>query len=126
MKKQRNWLKPDERVVRHIQRKAGCLPVTAAVLANRGIVEQPDIECFLSPSLQMIERGFEMADMERAVSRIAEAVVQGQKILIFGDYDVDGITSTTLLHEFLSAAGAEAAYYIPHRIDEGYGLKAFH
>ena len=126
MKKRRNWLKPDERLVRHIQRKAGCLPVTAAVLANRGIVEQTDIESFLSPSLQTIQRGFAMADMERAVSRIAEALVQRQKILIFGDYDVDGITSTTLLHEFLSAAGAKTAYYIPHRLDEGYGLKASH
>lgn len=126
MRKQRNWLKPDERLVRHIQRKAGCLPVTAAVLANRGVVDQPDIECFLSPSLQMIQRGFEMADMERAVTRIAEAVSGRQKILIFGDYDVDGITATTLLHEFLTAAGAEAVYYIPHRLDEGYGLKSFH
>ncbi len=126
MEKRLNWRRPDDKLIRHIQRKAGCLPVTAAVLANRGITDAEAIHSFLHPSLQMIQRGLAMADMEKGVQRIAEAVLNKEKILIFGDYDVDGITSTTLLHEFLKKSGADAAYYIPHRLAEGYDLKASH
>lgn len=126
MKKRLNLLKPDEKLIRHIQRKAGCHPVTAAVLANRGIVDDQDISDFFKPTFNRIHNGFSMMDMDRAVHRISQALVNHEKILIFGDYDVDGITSTTLLQEFLTGIGADAAYYIPHRIEEGYGLKSFH
>jgi len=126
MEKRLNWRKPDDKLIRHIQRKARCLPVTAAVLANRGITEAEAIDSFLHPSFQLIQRGFAMADMEKGVQRIARAVLDNEKILIFGDYDVDGITSTTLLHEFLKKCGADAAYYIPHRLAEGYDLRVSH
>ncbi|MFO7839702.1 MAG: single-stranded-DNA-specific exonuclease RecJ [Desulfosalsimonadaceae bacterium] len=126
MNKHLNWLNPDEKLVRSIQRKAGCLPVTAAVLANRGIVGEQAIRSFMNPSLQMIHRGFSMAGMERAVERIAEAVKKKEKVLVFGDYDVDGVTATTLLLGFFRQCGLEAAWHIPHRLAEGYGLKTFH
>jgi single-stranded-DNA-specific exonuclease len=125
-KKRLNRLQPDERLVRSIQRKAGCLPVTAAVLANRGLSEEKALQAFLHPSLRMIERGMEMAGMKSAVPRIAQAVLSREKILVFGDYDADGITATALLHEFLLQCGADASYYIPHRLEEGYGLKPEH
>jgi len=121
-----NWRQPDDKLIRHIQRKFGCLPVTAAVLANRGITEARQIHSFLNPSLKLIHNGFSMTDMERGVERIARALLNKEKILIFGDYDVDGITSTTLLHEFLKTSAAEVSYYIPHRLGEGYGLRTFH
>ncbi len=126
MKKRINLLEPDEKLIRHIQRKAGCHPVTAAVLANRGIVSAPDIDEFFNPTFNSIHHGFSMIDMDRAVHRISKALLNKEKILIFGDYDVDGITSTTLLKEFLNGIGADVSHYIPHRIDEGYGLKPFH
>jgi single-stranded-DNA-specific exonuclease len=67
-----------------------------------------------------------MVGMEPAVHRIASALLNSEKILVFGDYDVDGITATTLVHEFLSGCGAHVSCYIPHRINEGYGLQPFH
>jgi len=126
MRKRLNFLKPDEKRVRHIRRKAGCHRITAAVLANRGVLEDKDIHEYFNPTFSSIHNGFSMIDMERAVRRIHRALSNRERILIFGDYDVDGITSTTLLREFLTAIGADVRYYIPHRIEEGYGLKPFH
>lgn len=126
MKKRLNLLAPDEKLIRHIQRKARCHPVTAAVLVNRGIIDDSAIQEFFHPTFDSITNGFSMVDMTPAVDRITDALLNREKILIFGDYDVDGITSTTLLHEFLTASGADVSYYIPHRIAEGYGLKPFH
>ena len=126
MKKRINVLTPDEKLIRHIQRKAGCHLVTATVLANRGITDEAAIREFFHPAFHSIHNGFSMTDMTPAVHRIAKALLNNEKILIFGDYDVDGITSTTLLHEFLTVAGADVSYYIPHRVEEGYGLKPNH
>ena len=116
---------PDSRLVRQIQRR-GCHPVTAAVLANRGFTVDDDLSAFFYPRISGIETFFTLKDMDRAVVRIAEAVAGRQKILVFGDYDVDGITSSTIVWWFLRQAGADAEIYIPHRIDEGYGLRTDH
>ena len=126
MEKRIHLMTPDQELVRRIQRNARCHPVTATILANRGIIEDAAIQEFFNPTFNSIPNGFAMADMTAAVERIARAVCNREKILVFGDYDVDGITSTTLLHEFLTACGARVSFYIPHRVDEGYGLKAVH
>ncbi len=124
MNKKLNILRPDPNVVREIYYSLRCHPVTAKVLANRNLGGAEEIEHFLSPSLRRLRDPFTLADMDAAARRIAKAVWDREEILIFGDYDVDGITSTILLYEFLKQAGAVVTFYIPHRLDEGYGLKA--
>lgn len=91
------------------------------ILYNRGVTEDGEIEEFLHCSLEDIADPFEIADVKRAVDRIIEAKKNGETIWIYGDYDVDGITSTSLCYLALREIGAEVRYYIPLR-DEGYGL----
>lgn len=81
---------------------------------------------FLRLSLQDMHPPFFLRDMDVAVNRIRRALERNEKILIFGDYDVDGITSTTIMVDFLGSAGGRVSHYIPHRIREGYGLKQEH
>ncbi len=126
MKKEWVICAPDKTLTDRIRRLSGCHPVVAAVLANRHICEKAQIDAFLRPCLSHIRSFSLLTDMTPAVERIAHALGHKQKILIFGDYDVDGITSTVLIYEFLQQAGADVRYYIPHRIDEGYGLAASH
>ena len=123
MKKQMEILNPDPITVQNIQKYIGCHPIIAKILANRGILTEKSISAFFNPSLRNIKSFETLIDMDKAVERIAQGILNKEKILVFGDYDVDGITSTTLLYEFLTTAGADVTYYIPHRIEEGYGLK---
>ena len=94
----------------------------ATILSNKGITKKEDIEKFLNPSRNDFHNPFNMPDMEKAVERILQAKENSEKVIIYGDYDVDGITSITVLKSFLKDIGIDAAYYIPNRIDEGYGL----
>lgn len=91
------------------------------ILLNRG-VDGSEFKTFLSKSKQGILNPMSMLDMDKAVLRIAEALEKKEKITIYGDYDVDGITSTSLLYGFLKKLGADVKYYIPDRKDEGYGI----
>jgi len=97
-------------------------PLTAQVLINRGIADPEEAEAFLSPSLGRLVSPNLLKGMNKGVKRIYEAIVNSQKITIYGDYDVDGSTSTALLLLFFRETGAICDYYIPHRIKEGYGL----
>ncbi|MCF8026001.1 MAG: single-stranded-DNA-specific exonuclease RecJ [Desulfobacteraceae bacterium] len=126
MEKVWNIAEPDEKLVRRLYRRLGCHPVTAAVLVNRGIESEQAASGYLSPSLRDIETLFCLKDLEKASRRIAEGIENQEKILIFGDYDVDGITATAIVYQFLEHAGADVSYHIPHRIEEGYGLKPEH
>ncbi len=124
MDKKINILEPARETVREIFYALRCHPVTAKILANRNLGGMDEIAEFLSPSLESLRDPFSMIDMRSAVDRIAKALFNREEILVFGDYDVDGVTSTVLLFEFLQKAGALVSYYIPHRLVEGYGLKA--
>jgi len=126
MEKNVNILKPDPKYVQEIYRCLNCHPITATLLANRNLSCINDIKSFLSPSLKELRDPDTIIDMAAAVNRIATAILAKEKILIFGDYDVDGITSTVLLYEFLKMTGARVSFYIPHRIEEGYSLKPEH
>ena len=97
-------------------------PLLAQCLLNRGFSEPSAIENFLSPRLKNLADPFLLPDMEKAVSRLFRARAQNEPLVIFGDYDVDGVTSTTLLLEVLRALGWQAEAYLPSRMDEGYGL----
>jgi len=97
-------------------------PVILTVLYNRGICDEESIKAFLSKSMQIVHNPLELPDMEAAADRIYRAVENKEKICIYGDYDVDGITSTVILYKYLLTHGADVDYYIPDRIEEGYGI----
>jgi single-stranded-DNA-specific exonuclease len=97
-------------------------PLAARVLAARGHADPAAAEAFLSARLADLPDPFAMKGMEAAVARIARALEAGERIACYGDYDVDGVTSTALLCGFLRAAGADVITYTPHRLVEGYGL----
>ncbi|MGD9210939.1 MAG: DHH family phosphoesterase, partial [Desulfobacteraceae bacterium] len=126
MKKQWHIHRPNDKKVRALQRHLNCSAIIATILCNRKLESPQLANEFLSPSLYHLKPPFVMQDMEKAVERIEYALQKKQRILILGDYDVDGVTATAALYTFLQRAGAHVFYHIPHRIDEGYGLSSFH
>ena len=97
-------------------------PLLAQCLLNRGLSEPEPITRFLQPRLKSLADPFLLPNMQAAVERLCLARESGESLVIFGDYDVDGVTSTTLLAEFLGALGWKVNAYLPHRMEEGYGL----
>ncbi|MDQ6633118.1 MAG: DHHA1 domain-containing protein [Verrucomicrobiota bacterium] len=97
-------------------------PLLAQCLINRGFSESKSVTQFLQPRLKQLADPFLLPNMDLAVERLSRARAENEPLVIFGDYDVDGITSTALLVEFLSAFGWTVNYYLPHRFEEGYGL----
>jgi single-stranded-DNA-specific exonuclease len=97
--------------------------ITAALLVHRGIADPEAAHLFLKPRLSDLHDPFLMQDMRKAVDRIMRAVAGKEKVLIYGDYDVDGTTSTVILKKALSMIGADVSYYIPQRLRDGYGLR---
>ena len=126
MKKDWKILQPDAPSVNNLCDNLNCDPVTATLLVNRKIDTTESALKFLNPSFNDIRSPFSIKDMDTAVRRIYKAIKDSEKILIFGDYDVDGITSTSILFNFLQNTGADAHYYIPHRTKEGYSLHVMH
>lgn len=97
-------------------------PLLAQCLLNRGLSEPEEINRFLDPRLKMLADPFLLPNMHTAVERLLAARERSEPLVIFGDYDVDGVTSTALLTEILGALGWKVDSYLPHRLDEGYGL----
>lgn len=118
------WLKRehDESVVQNLSSVLGLSKVAAAVLAARGIVTEAQARRYLDPSMSQLADPSLFAGMEAATTRLAEAILKHETIGICGDYDVDGVTSTTLLWEFLQQLGAQVVAHIPNRLRDGYGL----
>jgi single-stranded-DNA-specific exonuclease len=123
-----NWqiLKPSLKSTQAIRKALKCSHIIASILANRGISSESQALSFMSPMLKNIRSPFYLKDIKIAALRISKAIKNNEKILIFGDYDTDGITGVTILFRFLQYAGADVSYYIPHREREGYGLKPEH
>lgn len=99
-------------------------PFLAQLLVQRGLTTPKEAQNFLRPSLENLADPYLLHDMEKAVNRIEEAIANGEKITIYGDYDADGITSTALMYEALLAVGADVNYYVPNRFTDGYGPNA--
>jgi single-stranded-DNA-specific exonuclease len=97
-------------------------PVLSALLIHRGINTFDEARYFFRPDLRHLHDPFLMADMEKAVKRIEKAITVGEKILIYGDYDVDGTTAVALVYSFFKKHHDKIAYYIPDRYREGYGI----
>lgn len=96
--------------------------ILATILVNKGLIKEDEIQVFLNPTRNDFHDPYLMPDMKKAVDRIMKAIENKEKIIIYGDYDVDGITSITVLKKFLLDRGVEADSYIPNRLEEGYGL----
>ena len=103
-------------------RAAGYPYLVAAVLSARGIETPEQAAAFLEREDKLTISPFLMRDMDKAAARVQQAIANGERIAVFGDYDVDGITATCLLTDFLRKQGADAVSYIPGRLEEGYGL----
>ncbi len=99
-------------------------PFVATVLLNRGFENRDDAHRFLNPQLKDLGPPEAIPGVTEAAQRIHAAVQAGRRIVIYGDYDVDGITGTAILWHCLTLAGADVDFYVPHRVEEGYGLNA--
>ena len=111
---------------RLLSRELGCHQVVADLIWHRGFTTVEAARFFLDPDFSRLADPFTMKDMQKAVERIYIAVANREKILVFGDFDADGVTATALIHEFLSRVDADVTWYIPHRIKEGYGITPDH
>ncbi len=120
----KEWLLRDfdkKRVV-EMSKKFQISPLTAIILYNRGICEDETVSRFLSRDLNLMHDPYLLKDMEKATERIIRARDNNEKITIYGDYDVDGITSIAILYKHLQEMGIAVDYYVPDRMQEGYGV----
>lgn len=108
-------------LVHQISERYSCDLLTATIFARRGITEPDDIMFYLERSSMLLHNPFEYEDMTDAVDRILDAIEENEKVLIFGDRDVDGVTSTTILYEYLQSQGVDVQYRLPSG-NESYGL----
>jgi len=113
---------PDENQVKRLAKDSALPLLICRILLNRGIATPEAASRFLSSSLSEIHDPFLLKDMDRAVERLRRALLAKEKICVYGDYDVDGVTSVVSLVGFLSALDGDCFYYIPNRVEEGYGL----
>ena len=97
-------------------------PEISQILKNRGIKDERDSEIFMNPSLDYLRDPFLMKDMDKAVDRIKKAIDNNESIFIYGDYDVDGVSSTSILCLYFDSINYPVSYYIPNRLEEGYGI----
>ena len=105
-----------------IAKKHNISELLTKILVNRGITDDKEIDTFLNPTRNDFYDPYLMPDMDKAVERIIKAINNQEKVMIYGDYDVDGITSITVLKKFLEERGLKTGHYIPNRLEEGYGL----
>lgn len=122
MNKKWECLSVDEEKVNRVAQEYQIGKLLAKILVNKNITKKEEIDLFLRPTRHDFHNPFLMPDMAIAVDRIVKAIETKEKIIIYGDYDVDGITSITVLKKFLLERGAIVSEYIPNRLSEGYGL----
>ncbi len=117
---------PDQDQMIRLATELNCSNIFAGLLINRGITTAAKANVFLNPGLDQLKDPFSLKDMDQAVQRIWAAVRNQEKILIFGDFDADGVTATCLLNDFFTHLNADITWYIPHRTKEGYSLQPAH
>lgn len=121
----REWIvEPPHPQRERLAGEAGLSLLVAQVLLNRGVTQVHEIRPFLAPEFHLIGPPAELPGAIDAAAAICQATRNGERIVIYGDYDVDGVTGTAILYNTLRLAGANVDYYIPSRLDEGYGLNA--
>jgi single-stranded-DNA-specific exonuclease len=115
----------DESMIRELSRRSGLSPLVAQVLLNRGIDDPVRAVSFLDAKMGSLHDPELLPGAVEAADRIVQAIRSGRKIIVYGDYDVDGVCGTSILWSCLKLAGSrESQYYIPHRVEEGYGVNA--
>ena len=117
-----NLKNPERKIVELLSSELKISEFLSAFLVNRNISNLEDADIFLKPTLDKLPNPFLLKDMEKSTSRIIQSIESGEKIIIYGDFDCDGVTSTTILFSFLKAVDANVEFYIPERIEEGYGI----
>lgn len=127
MAMQKKWIMArsgDKETVGRLSAELGIDPVLSELLVQRGVTDFAQARAFFRPSLDALYDPFLMKDMDRAVSRVERALSLNEKILVYGDYDVDGTTAVALVYSFLKKFTSNLDFYIPDRYDEGYGVSA--
>ncbi len=122
MKKRWNFLSVSPDAVKDLQKALNIDPILCQLLVQRGITTYDEAKLFFRPQLQHLHDPFLMKNMSKAVARLEQAIEQGQNILLYGDYDVDGTCSVALMYTFLKTYHQKLNYYIPDRYKEGYGI----
>ncbi|MCJ7544549.1 MAG: DHH family phosphoesterase, partial [Phycisphaerae bacterium] len=107
-----------------LARRIGTAPIVAQVLANRGITDPQACKTFLNPKLTDLHSPDSLPGCPQAARRIAAAVARKARIVLYGDYDVDGMAGVAILHSLLRMVGGNVRFYVPHRLEEGYGVNA--
>src|SRR5581483_11362130 len=120
------WVLPqvEQRTVDSLAAALAIQPLTARILASRGLADPEAAARFLAPSLEHLHDPMRLSGIAEAVHRLRAAIAAQEKILIYGDYDVDGTISVVMLLKAIQIAGGQAAYYVPHRIKDGYGMRS--
>ena len=123
--KAKRWIvrRPEKEQAASLARVLGVSPILAALLMSRGYDDERSARAFLTPSYNQLHDPYLMLGMEKAVARLQLAIDSGERILIYGDYDVDGTTGTAVLLRALKLLGAETGFHVPHRFTEGYGIQ---
>jgi len=122
MEKQWKLIPTDQKTVKELQSALGIQEVFCQLLVQRGINNYEDAKRFFRPSLEDLHDPWLMKDMDKAIDRLDKAIKNNEKILLYGDYDVDGTTSVSMLYSFLEKHHSQLDYYIPDRYKEGYGV----
>lgn len=120
-----SWIvkeQPNPDAVAHLMQNAGLTHLVASLLIQRGFEEQEDVLGFLNPALSAMHHSLLMKDMKEAVVRLHQAIEDEERILVYGDYDVDGTTAVAMVASYLEGVGGQVETYIPHRYEEGYGV----
>lgn len=125
MSQNRRWIVPEPHPQAHdLADRLRTSPLLAQMLLNRGLSDADECRNFLRPDLKTLHDPSLMPNLPAAAQRVAKAIRDGEKIVVYGDYDVDGITSVSILWHAIRLLGGQVQYYIPHRIEEGYGLNS--
>lgn len=123
MNKKWELCEENEELIEKVSRENNISELISTILVNRNVIDKDDVKVFLNPKRNDFHDPFMMPDMKEAVDRIEKSIKNNEKIIIYGDYDVDGVTSITILKKFLMDRGmTNVGYYIPKRLEEGYGL----
>ena len=122
MRKRWKFIEHDKDRARRLAESTGVTPLIAAILISRGYDEHESATTFLNPVYEDLHDPLLLKGMDRAVERVLKAVDSNEKILIWGDYDVDGTTGTVVLRKALEILGGNTGYHVPHRFKEGYGV----
>tara|TARA_B100001996_G_scaffold382473_1_gene374388 strand:- start:1196 stop:2914 length:1719 start_codon:yes stop_codon:yes gene_type:complete len=117
-----NLKNPESKIVDLLSDQLRISKILSILLVNREVNDLKDADIFLNPTLDKLPNPFLLKDMDKTINRLIDSIESGEKIVIYGDFDCDGVTSTTILFSFLRSIEANVEFYIPERIEEGYGI----